>query len=418
MESVSPAPRSAAPASPPTYHLTFGSHAETRRWDERIATLDDIRELCASRDLRQEKDGLCFCAATLLGGRRDLKSADAVGILVYDIDGKQSLADVHALLDKANIVAFLYTSHSHTSTRTNIVVDHFEKWAKANKKSLTPTLDLMREYLAAKGKAHLRNLQFQSDWYERVGGEGNVYYVRHDPLDKFRVVIPLATSIRIGKLAANNKAAIDAYKGIYCGVGTGLGLDFDVSCADPCRLFYLPSCPPDRVEHAWAHEYDGTLLDWTQYNRVTPAVSRKTPTTVTTPECMIGDRNLKRWRPNYDAEAAFDIEGFIEQHLSDEICAQRNKGGWTIRCPFEDEHSQPGGAGTFAVNTDGDYPWNIYCSHASCQDAGRKRLDFLAQWIRQGLVSVEDLEALSGHKVPKQESAFDVMKRYLGRSQG
>ena len=130
---------------------------------------------------------------------------------------------------------------------------------------------------------------------------------------------------------------------------------------------------------------------------------------------MVGNRNLKRWPPNYDADAAFDIEGFIEQHLNDEIYTGRNKGGWTIRCPFEDEHSQPGGGGTFAVNADGDFPWNIYCSHASCQDAGRKRLDFLAEWIRQELITVEDVEAFSGHKIPKQESTFDVMQRLLAK---
>ena len=205
----------------PQFSLTFGTHAATRRWDERILTLDDLREMCGSRDARAEKDGACFCPATLLDGQRNLKSADTVGVLVFDIDGKQSLAEVDALLDKANVTAFLYTSHSHMTTRTNIVVDHYEKWAKANKKPITPTLALMTEYLAAKGKGYLKNLQFQGDWYERVASEGNVYFVRHEPVDKLRVIIPLATPIMIGKLAANNKAATDAYKGIYLWRGRG-----------------------------------------------------------------------------------------------------------------------------------------------------------------------------------------------------
>ena len=395
------------------FALTFGDYATTRRWDERIATLDELRELVAHRDIRPNKDGTCVIGATLLDGKREANSVETVGVLIFDIDGKQSLDEVDALLDAANVTAYLYTTHNHRKTRTNIVVDHYERWAKTHKKPLTPTLALMTEYLASKNKGPFGNLRFEDDWYERVAGEGNVYFVRHEPVDKMRVIIPLSTPIVLGTLAASNREVNDAYKRIYCGVGTTLGLAFDVSCADPCRLHYLPSCPKEMAEHARAREFDGPLLDWTQYKLVSPLRARgDTANAANSLRVMIGDRNLNRWAPNF---GAFEIEGFLDQLLPDQILSARNRGGHTITCPFEAQHSQPGGAGTFASNGDGQYFWQIHCSHASCQDAGRKRLDFIAEWIKQGFVSVEQLEAFSGHKVPREESAVSVMQKLLSR---
>lgn len=382
------------------YKLTFAENATSKRWVEKTVTLDELREIIADREIRDSKDGLSFVAATLLDGKRNKNSVDEIHLIVYDFDGGESLENVHKILDQSNLVAFLYTSHSHRSERTNIVVDHYEKWARSHKKPLSPTAALMQEFLEAQGKRHLTNVRFQSDWYERVADKGNIYYVLHDPVDKFRVVLPLAKPIKISKLAASNAKALDEYKSIYNGIGIGLGFrDFDTACSDPCRLFYLPSSPPASANVARTIEYDGALLDWEQYPR-TP-ISKKTIETKPgeeTPnkaeEYIIVDHEGKRvnlggWfnRNHFD----FNIEELLTTVLQDEIYAPRDKGGYTIRCPFEAEHSEPGGPGTFACNSDGLRPWTIHCQHNSCTSAGRKRLDYLKQWIAQGLLRSTDL---------------------------
>jgi len=391
------------------FKLTFANNAHSKVWSERVLTLDEIRSLLHPdhRDLRKDKDGLCFVAATLLDGKRNAKSVNEVHLLVYDIDGAQTLAEVDALLDKFDHTAFLYTTHSHMAARTDVVVDHYEKWAKLNKKLIAPTLATMQEYLTAKGKGYLNNVRFEADWYERVADKGNIYYVLHDPVDKLRVIVPLASPINIGSLSPNNAKALDEYKSIYHGIGQILGFDFDPTCSDPCRLFYIPSCPPEMAEYSKSREYDGDLTDWTKYPRIAPtkkpAMETKAGTSDFSSEAAPyrpeqytvakGGRriNLMSWWK--DNSFDFDIEALIHEQLNDQILSERGKGGYTITCPFEAEHTQPGGEGTFAANSDGMNPWTIHCSHASCQDAGRKKLDFLKGWIDLEMLPISALVA-------------------------
>jgi len=397
----------------PSYKLTFAENATSKKWVQKELTLDELRDIIAERDIRESKEGLSFVAATLLDGKRNKNSVDEIHLIVYDFDGGESLDNVHAILDEKNLVAFLYTSHSHRSERTNIVVDHYEKWAKSHKKPLSPTLALMQEYLEDHGKRHLKNVRFQSDWYERIADKGNIYFVLHDPVDKFRVVLPLLTPIKISKLSPSNQKALEEYKSIYNGIGIGLGFkDFDTACSDPCRLFYLPSAPQATAATARTIEYDGDFLDWENYPRA--PVSKKAIETKSgeeTPnkaeEYVVIDANGKRvnlggWLKRNDF--SFDIEELLTLVIPDEIYAPRPNGGYTIRCPFEAEHTEAGGQGTFAANSDGLIPWVIHCQHNSCQSSGRRRLDFLKQWVVQGLVRAEDLMP-AGEAPPLQEAA-------------
>lgn len=396
-----------------SYKLTFAENATSKKWIQKELTLDELRDIIAERDIRDSKDGLSFVAATLLDGKRNKNSVDEIHLIVYDFDGGESLDNVHKILDEKNLVAYLYTSHSHRSERTNIVVDHYEKWARSHKKPLSPTPALMQEFLEDHGKRHLKNVRFQSDWYERIADKGNIYYVLHDPVDKFRVVLPLAKPIKMSKLSPSNQKALDEYKSIYNGIGVGLGFkDFDTACSDPCRLFYLPSAPPAMANAARTIEYDGEFLDWEKYprtpiskNAIETKPGEETPNK--TEEFIVIDASGKRvnlggWlkRNHFN----FDIEELLTNVTPDEIYAPRDKGGYTIRCPFEAEHTEPGGQGTFAANSDGLTPWIIHCQHNSCQSAGRKRLDFLKQWVAQGLVRVEDLMP-AGEAPPIQEAA-------------
>lgn len=389
-----------APFSTPDSRIFKFTAARDKHFNRDVAewsgTLDSLRAVFRKLDVRDDKDGKAYVAATLLGLKRNLKSVDAVHVLVYDIDGGQSEDELLKILSGADVAAVLHSTYSHKTTRTHVVTEHYEKWAKANKRPPAPTLEFMREYLAAKGKGHLQNVAFDDmHGWERVADKGNCYIIEHDPVDKFRVLLPLDKPIIVSKLASTNTGCNDAYKAIYHGVGNHFGFAFDGACADPTRLYYFPSCPKDKTDVAVFYEWDAPLLDWKAIPRA--EIKKTAASSGSKPACEIDGRNLRAWAPN---RSEFDVEGLIEKYLPDQILMPRSNGGFVVTCPFEAEHSDVGGMGTFACNATEQYPWNIYCSHGSCQSEGRKRLDFLREWIAQDFFSLPELEAFSGEKVP------------------
>lgn len=114
----------------------------------------------STHDYRLEKDGKGFIPATLLNATRAIPNVDEIFLLVYDIDGEQTLDEVRAILDAQPHLAWLYSTHSHKTTRTEIPAVHYEKWAKQAKLPATPTLEFLKRYLTDKGKGHLRNVAF------------------------------------------------------------------------------------------------------------------------------------------------------------------------------------------------------------------------------------------------------------------
>lgn len=391
------------------FKIAVAPNRHAKMWDEKDLTISQLGDLMVGgHDPRDNKDGLCFVAATLLDGKRNLKSVAEVHILVYDIDGAQSLDEVRKILSDTDVFAYVYTTYSHKSTRTEILTEHYEKWAKQAKEGAAPNLERLQKYLTAKGKGHLTNIVFDDmQGWERIADKGNCYVLEHDPVDKIRVVLPLDKPIVIAKLGSTNAKCNEAYKAIYHGVGQKFGFEFDPACSDPTRLFYFPSCPKDKISLAWFAEYgepEGPFLKWESIERATITTKKAMETGGTgsvddkptrAKEYGVTDKNgmwfdLWHWYENH--KFAFDIEGLIERALDDQILAPRANGGHTITCPFEDEHSDVGGMGTFASNEDGgERGWTIYCSHASCQSENRKKLDFLKEWVSQGLVCVKDI---------------------------
>lgn len=82
------------------------------------------------------------------------------------------------------------------------------------------------------------------------------------------------------------------------------------------------------------------------------------------------------------------------------VIVRPNGAKTAIQCPFEHEHSKPGGEGCFAVNAS-DLPraglpsiksgFVVHCSHNAC--AGRDRLAFVDEMLKQEWLTVEDLTA-------------------------
>ncbi len=406
------------------FNITINSNSkQTKGWERfQPMTLDEFESMLTLPPARRDnKDGICMLPGINLGAKRDKNSIKVIDVLIYDCDGAQSFEEIDALLDKSGVYAILYSTYSHLSTKTKIKTDSYEQWAKRESKAFPPTTGSMIEYLKDNKKSYLldKNLDFDikqdPNRYVQHGEEGLSYILYHDPLTKLRVVLPLAEPIILADLAPTTKKFLDVYKSIYKGVGSALGLDYDESCSDPSRLYFLPSIPKDfddkNVILVGYGMEDRKLLSFNDYPRAPMAdpnlrrdkdgnMSRRSATDLIIPDRDGKPINLLQWNQNNEN---FDIEEALLKNLPDDMVGKsRDRGGYVITCPFEGEHTHAGGEGTFCDNGNGDdHPWMIHCSHNSCISAGRKRLEFLAEYIRLGYISAEDLGILQEEDTPE-----------------
>ena len=400
------------------FTITTGPRAKHKVWDkpESIDLARLAEELTFHRH-RDSKDGPCYIPGSLVGNNRTAGGVNQIDILVYDIDGGQTFAELDAILNELNVVAFLHTSFSHLTTTTKIASNAYEQWANKNNAPLPPTQKAMLDYLEAVGKTHLTNVDFnlssdkrsEREKYVRNSGDGIEFIVHHDPVEKYRVMFPLDHPIVMVQLGFTTRQFTENYKSIYHGVGRALGLKYDGACEDSSRLYYFPATRNGSTEGVdyFATMYgctgvddleQGNLLDWEKYPRFSKADAKKdgSKTPVDPAKYSVTDRdgrpvNLLKWgKTNHD----FDIESLLQRVLPEDQLGEDRAGkeGFHITCPFEDQHTSPGGKGTWAANSDGDRPWMIQCQHTSCKVTNERRnLDFLAELIRQGYVTADDL---------------------------
>lgn len=385
------------------FTITVNKDATSLFWNSppKQAPLSAIRDLLSTPDIRDDKDGLCFIPGEFQGNRRSANAMMSIDMLVYDVDGHQTLQEALEKLTAAGVYALVYTTFSHRTNRTLIHTNHYDEWAKKNGLPSAATKENVLKYLDAKKKGHLKNVEFDpSDPKCReFNAKGLHIVVHHDPLDKFRVVLPLASPIPVATLSYTTKQSIAEWKSIYHGVGQALGLAYDPACEDPSRVHYMPACSKSNEDKFDVFQLgdpnDPVLLDWTKYPRVKTADKkaergevRRAPRDATT----VTDKNgvpidLVAWERDH---ANFDIETCLETHLAGEdLKDPRAKGGFHITCPNEADHSEPGGLGCFAANGDEEFGWTINCRHAGC--AGRNRLDHLRALVEQGVLTAADI---------------------------
>ena len=110
-----------------TFKFSVANTAKAKHFSDGSFNYDQLDQAFNVLRPRDEKDGDCFVAGTLLDGKRNLKSVDEIHMLVYDLDGQQSLEDVQNILAERDVAAWLYTTHSHRTSKTQISTTHYEK---------------------------------------------------------------------------------------------------------------------------------------------------------------------------------------------------------------------------------------------------------------------------------------------------
>jgi hypothetical protein len=376
--------------SEPTFHITrYKGERASAEGKEELLSHAQWRSYMLDHREQPQKSGEAFIPGRVVGKRR-AKSVKQIDALLLDLDGTSTQEQAQRAIEKSGLAGFLHSTHSHLATRTLVSTQTWKAQAKKSGLPARPeTAADFAAYFAAQGKDLYRAIRFDGE--REHTGEGICYVVHHEPVPRFRVVLLLAKPITIIDLAHETKDALAEYARIYRAVGQMLGLKFDESCTDPSRLWYRPSHPPG-AEHV-ALEFDGVPLAWDA-----PAISGQKPATSEQPKPVAGhgprdvtDRDgvpydVNRWAAAHNDFAMADLLEGIDGLFIDE----RSAGGITMHCPFEAEHSDEGGAGTWVDNANADHGWEIDCRHNAC--AGRTRLDFLKKLIADGCVSWDDLD--------------------------
>lgn len=372
--------------------VTTNQTAKWRRWDKTAKlSLHDWYGMVAKPDVRADKDGPCYVPGTLVGNERKAPAVKQIDLLVYDLDGS-ALAEIEGKADALGRLAWLHSTHSHLSTKTLIATNHIERWAKPRKVEYPLSQDDMRAYLAdpANRKSYLTSVLY--DATERVQTpDGIMQVVHHDPCEKYRLIIPLATPIVLAELGASSATSIARYKAIYNGVARNLGLAHDTSCEDPSRLYYFPSRREgaEYVARLYGSMDDPVLYDWRTF---------EVPPEEASPEAKAPKRPKTKSPTRLKIADDFDMESLLRDSLDpSEIGPDRDKGGFHITCPHAERHSKPGGMGTFVANADGDHPWTIYCCHDGCSDLNR--FDHVQKLIDDGKLRADEFGA--GYAMPR-----------------
>lgn len=356
------------------------------------------------------KDGPCFLQGETAGGARKAAAMIKNDILGVDLDSGAPLQDVMDSITKAGLEAIIYTTHSHLKDTSVIKRDHFFKWSG----ELTATPETIAEYLMqVKGilPAIVSNVEILDDAHHTE--EGVVILVKHEPMPKFRAVFPLDKSFIFSKRGGTQQDAILEWKERYAGFCTKLGMFFDEKCVDPARLFYFPRHPKgDKSFGSW--HIAGRPLTIEDYDRVKMkrgkdgkrrAVAQNAFTAASGGEDEEDDRNryitedgfnLRGWASKHAAR--FEIETMLEDVVGGDFMREprtSGKSGIHVECPFEAEHTNLGGGGTYVVNAsdnmdDGfDGGFTFHCVHAAC--TGRDRLDMLKGLLDEGIIEKKHL---------------------------
>lgn len=376
-----------------TSEVTLGRSKTEKEWRERIPFSNLLPKLIVAP--LGQKDGTCYTPAIFRGTKRNLLDADQIGFAVLDSDCGHTLHEIVAAIDAAGYEALIHSTHSHLITQTEISCIDFEKsglgvQAYMVKKSFLPRV--------------VRDAQIiRTD-------EGGVYHVvEHEPCPKFRILIPLASPWRASAYEDQSKANL-AWSAAVRALATSLGLSTDQSCSDTSRLFFLPRTRKDGPEFKyWCTE--GKPCDMLE-------VLAAAPDELPGPNWHASDFDhdeLLSWAANFGP--LFEIVTALRARKP-KVIIRPNGAKTAIQCPFEREHTKPGGEGCVAVNSS-DLPHSglpaiksgffIKCMHNAC--VGRDRLAFVAEMLRQEWLTDEDLTApefLTG-ATPPDNSAPDPL---------
>ena len=344
------------------------------------------------------KDGASIVPSENIdGARKDsaVKTMHAIGI---DIDSGTSLDHVLEKLQEAGLFASVYTTFNHNKTEFELKHDDVMRKMKLDD---TPNRAQVQEYLRLHhGTRFDRDFISEIEIFEarRQTKDGLRIVLKTPPIDKFRVVLPLAEPVELADLAPTLAQWKDVWADKVAGVCRNiLDAHFDVASCDVNRLFYTPRHP--KGDDTWrSYVIMGRPLTFEEIEPYakTKYVKERAPTG----DPFLADgseggeakrflmpetgRSLNKW--HHEHKHRFLICDAIEASSPDRIRVAGGERPDTlhIECPFEHEHSSSGGTASMVMNPHANEHevWSVFCHHDACK--GRHKLEFIQQMLEDG----------------------------------
>ena len=413
--------------------------AHSRTWVRQDLNFLQFLDLFSYHRPDKKKDGIAFVAGALNGTERKAYAMLATYFAVYDIDGAQPYDEVRDIFNSKNIQVIMYTTYSHLKTTTYIKTDKFVQWCVKNGidvenvpiGQVLHTQENVEKYAVDNKIDKKINGPFTVDERLAHTEEGMQICLRHAPIEKFRVLIPLKSPFVFAANGYTSAEQSQNWKRTYVGIGETLGLKFDMACADPSHIYYFPSHPilddgssaPHRLDHLIdPQEIDGVevgreMLCYTKYPKGDiPEPSRRSggANILATGDTLSREGSgysirlqnndildLDKWWKANARDTGLSFHAVLE-HRAPEIfrgqeTPEKNaEGMWHIECPFEEYHTDAGGTGCFFHTNGGEGFPRVHCMHNSCKE--HRNEDFFARMIEQGWIQPSDLALVNNAK--------------------
>lgn len=362
---------------------SVGQETKPGRWKSFNDKFGVALEHQFSRHPKGDKNGFSFLQGNALDGVRTKNAMEKMEFLVLDLDTGESIENIKRRIAENGYFAIIYTTHSHMKDITLIQRDKILRYFDIKE---NPSLNQVRQFLQdVRGYQNevVENLTIVEQ--ARHDKEGVMVVVKHNPMQKFRVIFLLKEPFIFANRGSLHKEAMEEWGERYAGVSRKIGAFFDTSCVDPSRLFFTPRHAEDSPFEI--HILAGDTLDLEEINRI-PKKEWKAEASIWDKAAgdLIGNHKehqtehlmlfLKKYGDN------FEFEDFIRTYDPDGDRGRRSSGsGSTWRCPNDAAHSNPGDEadkGFFCVNASESEMGNGFfakCMHNSCQDLDRA--DFL-----------------------------------------
>lgn len=373
----------------------------------------------------KQKEGGCFVLGSSVGGARKAKAMDTMFAMGLDVDSGASLDDTLDKVEELGILCFVYTSFNHGKTGLELKRD--EVLRKLDLKG-DPTLEQVQTFLRDHDKHRYEESFIGAvtiEMQKHQTTDGVKIVLDTPPLDKFRLIFPLAEPVKLIDLADTHQAALDLWEDKITGLARNtLGVHFDTSCTDPSRLFYTARHPKGAEDWYCAIvQGDPLAFDDITPMRKAAYVGGKDENAFTQAGGGGEDRPLQCYAPSgaslndwhfgrNGAKDRFMIANLMETLCPDKVrvAGSEAEGHVHTECPFEHEHTEEGGTATMAINCLGSQNeyWTWFCHHDSCQ--GRHKLEFLEEALRQGWFEEDVLTTEGGFLLEVADGEIDPLE--------
>lgn len=412
--------------------ISVGMNRLSTKWRNDTMSIGQFMGVLSNHPVGKDKDGPGFVLAEIVGNNRRGRAVKACYGVGLDIDVGLSGVEIDKHLEELGCLAVRYTTFSHYKTTSKLNKDRVIKWCK--KKGIVFDQAALLRFLAEEEDwvpELIETAEYAGDEHEETG---LMALVTHKPMEKHRIVMPLAEPFIPTQVAETHEAGMNLWGDICRALGKLLGdLPIDKAATDPSRLFYFPRHAKNRPHETTI--FGGPLFDWRSLDLNIPVAPKNQMEAAFDAEVQSYDnkqgkgrstteegKKLGRW--SFKAAHGFQIVDVIRDYAPERI---RTNGSQKIdiECPFDDFHSNPGDPedrGCFAVNA-GDGPSDIFtvrCQHDSCQ--GRTNLDFLGkmlkdEWFGEDVLEDANYNASTPEESPNPEAAVKIATQDEARAE-